>query len=604
MFLKAFLEIEPTMAWTSRSAPRTLVELLRGLAEDRPDALAFAELDDAGQVRRQLTYAELDRLARRLAGRLRGSAELGARVLLLFPAGLDVLAAFFGCLYAGAVAIPAPPPEASRLKRTLPRLRAIAANAGASIAIVGPTIRRLLDGTRDIPGLDSVHFLFLADLDEGDEDAWFGSDAQPEDLAYLQYTSGSTNTPRGVMISHRNVIHHCEYLRRCGEYDPQSATVTWLPYFHDYGLIEGLLVPLSNGTPAYMMSPFAFLKRPSQWLEAITRLRATHTQAPNFAYEHCVRRIRPDQLDRIDLSSLRSAGNGAEPINPKVLEAFHRTFAPLGLKWKACCPAYGLAEATLMVSCSSPSIEPKIGRFQAEALAEGRVVEAPPNAENVREVTSCGPVVGRFDVAIVDPVTRVRRGPDEIGEIWLRDPSVALGYWRHHRATDETFRATIEGTGEGPYLRTGDLGFLRNGELYLTGRIKDLIIVAGANHAPQDIEWTVERCDPDIRPSGVAAFPISIDGEERLALAAEVERGALPTHADTARLLEAIRHAVAEEHEVSIHAAALLARGSLPKTASGKIRRHDCARLLDPHSPEVLASWVAGVTRIQNIRMP
>ncbi len=604
MITPTILEIEPTLACASRSTPTTLVERLRGLADDRPEALAFAELDDAGRVRRHLTYAELDRLARRLAGRLRGSAEPGARMLLLFPAGLDVIAAFFGCLYAGAVAIPAPPPEASRLKHTLPRLRSIAADAGASIAIAGPTIRRLLDGSGEIPGLDSVEFLFLADLDEGDEDAWAGSAAQPDDLAYLQYTSGSTSTPRGVMISHRNVIHHCEYLRRCGEYDSESLTVTWLPYFHDYGLIEGLMVPLSNGTPAYMMSPFAFLKRPSQWLEAITRLRATHTQAPNFAYEHCVRRIRPDQLDRIDLSSLRSAGNGAEPINPKVLQAFHRTFAPLGLKWEACCPAYGLAEATLMVSCSSPSIEPKIGRFQAEALADGQVVEAAPVAGNVREVTSCGPVVGQFDLAIVDPETRVRRGPSEIGEVWLRDPSVALGYWRRHSETDQTFRATIEGSGEGPYLRTGDLGFLHNGELYLTGRIKDLIIIAGANHAPQDIEWTIEQCDPDIRPSGVAAFPVSIDGEERLAVAAEVERGALPSHADTARLLEAIRRAVAEEHEVSIHAAVLLARGSLPKTASGKIRRHECARMLDPNSPEVLASWVAGTTRIPNARMP
>ena len=591
----------PTVSDGSGAGARsslTLVELLRRRADEQPDGLAYASLDDGGRDGRRLSYAELDRSARRIAAWLQATREPGDRALLLLPAGLDVLEAFFGCLYAGIIAIPAPPPEASRLKRTLPRLRAIAADAGVPLVITQPGLAPLIAGTRDVPGLEGVECLDIRSIPADFDGPWHEPRVEADDLAYLQYTSGSTTSPKGVMISHRNVVHHCGYLRRCGEYTPESVSLTWLPYFHDYGLIEGLMEPLYNGTPGYVMSPFAFLKRPSQWLQALSRLRATHTQAPNFAYDLCVRRARPDQLEGLDLSGLRSAGNGAEPINPRVLEAFCRTFAPYGFRREAFCPAYGLAEATLMVSCCSPSMEPAVGRFRAEAMAGRRVVAADPDDATAREVASCGRVVGEFDVAIVDPDTATRCDDGQVGEIWLRDPSVARGYWRRDAETEATFGAVLADTGEGPYLRTGDLGFLRDGELYVTSRIKDLIIVAGANHHPQDIEWSVERCDPDIRPGGVSAFAVTCDGEERLAIAAEVERGATPSHADATKLLDAIRRAVAEEHEVPVHAAVLLNRGSLPKTASGKVQRHGCGRLLDPDCPDALASWVAGVARL------
>ncbi len=481
----------------------------------------------------------------RRGGSRRGSRRPGRRGIgrcLLFPAGLDFLKAFFGCLYAGVIAIPAPPPEASRLKRTLPRLRSIAGDAGISVVISNPAILELVAGSRDVPGLEAIAHLDIGAIPRDSSDPWREPRIEPDDLAYLQYTSGSTTSPKGVMISHRNVVHHCGYLRRCCEYTPESISVTWLPYFHDYGLIEGLLEPLYNGTPGYVMSPFSFLKRPFNWLQAISGLRATHTQAPNFAYEQCVRRIKAEQVARLDLGCLRSAGNGAEPINPRVLEAFHRTFAPCGFRWEAFCPAYGLAETTLMVSCCSPSLEPRIGRFRADALGEHRVVLAAADDEiGSREVTSCGRIVCEFGVAIVRPEAATRCDDGEVGEIWVSDPSVAQGYWRRAEDTEATFRAFLADTGEGPFLRTGDLGFIRDGELYVTSRIKDLIIVAGANHYPQDIEWTVERCHPDVRPSGVAAFSIAVDGEERLVVAAEVERGSTPTHGDAAKLLDAIK---------------------------------------------------------------
>jgi acyl-CoA synthetase (AMP-forming)/AMP-acid ligase II len=576
-----------------------LVELLRQRAEERPQSLACAFLNDGGRESERLSYAELDREARRIAAWLQASRAQGDRALLLFPAGLDFLKAFFGCLYAGVIAIPAPPPEASRLKRTLPRLRAIAADAGVSIVITNPTIRALVDDSRDhIPGLEAMAYLDLGAIPPSYADSWQEPKLAADDLAYLQYTSGSTTSPKGVMISHRNVVHHCGYLQRVCEYTPDSISMTWLPYFHDYGLIEGLLEPIYNGTPGYAMSPFSFLKRPFNWLQAISLQRATHTQAPNFAYEQCVRRIKPDQLAQLDLNCMRSAGNGAEPINPRVLHAFYRAFAPCGFRWEAFCPAYGLAETTLMVSCCSPSLTPRVGRFRADALALNRVVETTDDGEATRDVVSCGRIVAEFDVAIVNPDTQDRCAADHVGEIWVSDPSVAQGYWRRDDETETTFRAYLPATGEGPFLRTGDLGFIRDGELFVTSRIKDLIIVAGANHYPQDIEWTVEKCHPDVRPSGVAAFSIPVDGDERLVVAAEIERGSIQRPEDTAVILEAIKKAIAEEHEVPVHALLLLARGSLPKTASGKVQRHGCWRLLEADSSDVLASWITGTTRL------
>lgn len=575
--------------------PETLVDLLRARAAGRGDALAFAFLEEGGAQGPRLSYGDLDAAARRLAGWLQADHAAGDRALLLFPAGLDFLTAFFGCLYAGLVPIPAPAPEASRRKRTLPRLQAIARDADVGLVLsTGDTKALVEDSARDVPELARARILDVADAPEGAEAAWAPPALSPGDLAYLQYTSGSTTAPKGVMLSHANVLHHCADIRRSCGYDADSVSVTWLPYFHDYGLIEGLMVPLQNGTPGYVMSPFAFLKRPFAWLGAITRLKATHTQGPNFAYDQCVRRIRPAQLDQLDLSSLKSAGNGAEPVNPAVLEAFFDTFAPRGLRREALCPAYGLAEATLMMSCRGPGQAPLVGRFRGDALTERRVVEADPGDPQARRVTSCGRPVGDIEIAIVDPDSRERLGENAVGEIWIRDPCVAMGYWQRPEDSEATFRAVTSNTGEGPFLRTGDLGFLREGELYVTSRIKDLIIVAGANHYPQDIEWSVERCHDAIRPGHVAATSIYVEGEERLLIAPEVERGTLETGDEFEALLAAIRRTVAEAHEVQVYAILVLRRGSLPKTASGKIQRHACEHIFaEDDNAQVLARWTA-----------
>lgn len=572
----------------------TLIALLREQAAERGDQLAFCFLGEGSSDGERLTFRQLDEHARRLAGWLQAFRSRRERALLLFPAGLDFLKAFFGCLYAGLIPIPAPAPEASRRKRTVPRLRAIAHDAQVAVVLsTGATLRLVEDISTDVPELGNIQLLEIKEIPAGTEASWQAPMTTAEQLAYLQYTSGSTTSPRGVMISHQNVLHHCRDVRSSCDYTADSVSITWLPYFHDYGLIEGMLVPLQNGTPAYVMSPIAFLKRPFAWLHAISRLNATHTQGPSFAYDHCVRRIRTEELTQLDLSRLRSAENAAEPINPSVLESFYQTFSKCGLRREAICPAYGLAEATLMVSCCPASLPPRIGTFDAEALGKGLAIEAPENSVRSRRVVSCGRPIGNIQVAIVDPVTCRRLAEGAVGEIWVSDPALALGYWARERETEETFGGFIADTAEGPFLRTGDLGFLKEGELYLTSRMKDLIIVAGTNHYPQDIEWTVEQCHPAIRANHVAASSIFEAGEERVLIAPEVERGTLHTAEDVAVVLNAIRRAVSAGHEIQIHAIVILNRGSLPKTASGKMQRHACERLLRQDSDAVLARWTA-----------
>ncbi len=572
----------------------TLVDLLRARAAEGPDRLAFTFLADGrGEAGESLTYGELDAAARRIAGALQARHAKGERALLLFPAGMDFIKAFFGCLYAGLIAIPAPAPEASRRKRTMPRLQKIASDADVTVVLsTGDTLALIADARRDVPELETLELVDVATIPEGAP--WTAPEIAPDDLAYLQYTSGSTTAPKGVMLSHRNVLHHCRDLREGCGYGPESVSVTWLPYFHDYGLIEGILVPIQNGTPCHVMSPFAFLKRPFAWLNAISTHKATNSQGPSFAFDQCVRRMRPAQLEQLDLSSLVSLGNGAEPVNPAVLDAFYDMFGPKGLKREAISPAYGLAEATLMMSCCRPGDAPRVRRLRADALTEGRAVPTDDPDVIARLVTSCGAPLGNIRMAIVDPETRIECAPGTVGEVWIKDPCVALGYWRNDEATTETFRATIADTGEGPFLRTGDLGFMLDGELSITSRMKDLIVVAGANHYPQDIEWTVETCHPAIRPGHVAAGSVEIGGEERLVVAPEVERGALKTTEDIDALVTAVKRVVAEAHELPVHAVLVLQRGALPKTASGKIQRHACAHFLADDAPEVIARWIAG----------
>ncbi|HBL15131.1 MAG TPA: AMP-dependent synthetase [Cyanobacteria bacterium UBA11162] len=579
----------------------TLIELLRWRALQHPENLAYKFLVDGKPEGPSLTYAELDCQARAIGAWLQQHTKKGERALLLYPQGLEVIAAFCGCLYSGAIAIPVPPPDGGRMKRTLPRLRSIVQDAQASVVLTTGRILSLLEEVReDFPEFEEMKWLDTEHIDLQLADQWQDRNVNSDNLAYLQYTSGSTSTPKGVMLSHKNLMFHSEYLNKACGYEPDSATVTWMPYFHDYGLVEGLMQPLYNGTPCYVMSPFAFIKQPMRWLEAISYYKATHSQAPNFAYDLCVRRAKPKQLATLDLSSWKAAGNAAEPINPKVMERFFETFEPCGFRWNTFAPAYGLAEDTLLVSTTPIEEPPVLCVLDAAALEKNRVVPVTkPQEEGVRTLPGCGRLVCDTQVVIADPEKLTKCAPDEVGEIWVKDPSVAQGYWQRPEETKETFQAYLT-TGEGPFLRTGDLGFLKDGELFITGRIKDLIIIRGTNHYPQDIEWTVQQVHSALRPDYGAAFSIEAGGEERLVILQEVERRTQDL--DYEQALADIRQAVAEEHELHAYAVALVKPGNILKTSSGKIQRRAGKASFLAGELEVIADWSENPTLTAKFR--
>jgi amino acid adenylation domain-containing protein len=572
----------------------TLVEVLRGRAERQGEDLAYTFLLDGETAEARLTYAELDRRARGLAATLaREGIGRGARVLLLYPPGLDYIAAFFGCLYAGAVAVPAYPP---RSRRPSARLQSIQESAGAKAVLSTAAVLSGLD--RQLPRRPGVLWQAAegAELEKGAEQ-WRDLGVGEEELAFLQYTSGSTAAPKGVMLRHANLLANLEQIRLSFAQTAEERTVIWLPPYHDMGLIGGILTPLYAGNPAVLLSPVSFLQRPLRWLQAISRYRGTTSGGPNFAYDLCVEKIGAEEREKLDLSSWTLAFNGAEPVRAETLERFAAAFAPCGFRREAFLPCYGLAEGTLLAAAGRRGEGVMVGVFATAELERHRAVAPEPadvEASEARTLVGSGTAPEGARLLVIDPESGVPCALGAVGEIWIAGPAVAAGYWGLPEVTAASFGARTA-DGDGPYLRTGDLGFLGGdnelGELFVTGRSKDLIILHGRNHYPQDIELTVERSHPALRPGCGAAFAIERDGEERLVVVQEVRRE--HREDDPAELVAAIRRAVAEEHEVQVHAVVLLRPATIPKTTSGKIQRAACrARYLDG-TLEALGGWQA-----------
>lgn len=568
-------------------SPGTLVELLRQRAQFLGDERAFTFLVDGEDDEQHLSYAELDRRARAIAASLQERQLVGERALLLYPPGLDFITGFFGCLYAGVVAVTAYPP---RMNRSLNRIRAIVADAGAKIALTTqPVLERIAPWMSDNPDLADLEWVTTEETAIGLEERWEEPEIDRNTLAFLQYTSGSTGTPKGVMLTHGNLLHNSALINYGFEHTRDDSGVFWLPSYHDMGLVGGIIQPLYVGCSNVLMSPMAFLQKPLRWLKAISKYHATTSGGPNFAFDLCLRKISPAERDELDLSSWKVAFNGAEPVRAETLERFAEFFAPAGFRPEAFYPCYGLAEATLIASGGSATREPVKKIFDGRRLEHGRAQSTSADSAHARRLVGCGRTLPDQEVAIVDPDTRVRRGEREVGEIWVAGPSVAKGYWRRDEESEHTFQAKIEGGGSTTYLRTGDLGFLDDGEVYVTGRIKDLIIVRGVNHYPQDIELTVEHCDPGLRPNSGAAFSFERGGRTFLAVVQELERG---PQTDANSVVESIRMAVAKEHELQLDAIVLVRAGSVPKTSSGKIQRHACRRgFLDGHL-KVVKQWL------------
>lgn len=570
-----------------RPALPNLVEIVRARARERPTDPAFLFLGDGESVTASIDYRALDRQASALAAALRRRYAPGTRAVLMYGPGIDFAVAFLGCLYGGIVAVPVP--HSPRRARDLTQLTAVAADADAAVVLTTRAVLEPLAG--DLPSaLGLLEWMATDALAEEPGAPGALSSIDPSALAYLQYTSGSTATPKGVMISHANLIANLGDISDGFDHRPDSVIVSWLPHFHDMGLVYGLLQPLYDGIRAVHLPPLSFIASPVRWLRAMSRFKGTHSGGPNFAYDLCAQRITAGERRGLDLSSWRIAFNGAEPVRPETLRSFEAAFAECGFSQEAFYPAYGLAEATLRVSGRRPNDRARVRSFSARQLHLGIAVSEPAS-DDVRVLVSCGEVSQPTRVAIVDPDTGVECGAGREGEIWVAGPGVAQGYWKRPDATEAVFRAHVSGTADGPYLRTGDLGFLDDGELYVIGRVKDLIIVRGQNHHPEDIESTIQRCHPALAAEPGAAFSIDVDGEERVVIVQAVRRA---RQEDPEPIVAAIRAAVSEHHDLQIETVVLVRAGSVPRTSSGKVKRGACrARFLENALAEVFRDSLA-----------
>ncbi|MBD2565337.1 MULTISPECIES: AMP-binding protein [Nostoc] len=576
-----------------------LVDLLRYRQENQANEIAFTFLSNGETEQVNLTYQELDIKARSIATTLQSQEAIGERALLLYQPGLEFITAFFGCLYAGVIAVPAYPPRRNHHNH---RLQAIVADAQATIVLTTKSVFSDIEKTlkKELPGT-KLNYITTDDINISLANDWQSPQLDRDTLAFIQYTSGSTGMPKGVMVSHGNLLHNLSLIHKCFEHEPKSQGVIWLPPYHDMGLIGGVLQPIYGGFPVILMPPVAFLQKPIRWLQAISDSKATTSGGPNFAYELCVQKIKPEQIAGLDLNSWKVAFTGAEPIRVKTLERFAKTFADCGFRMEAFYPCYGMAETTLFVSGGLTSESPIVRLVDGRELSQNRVADAVEDSANAQAITSCGCNWLDQKIVIAHPETKTTCADGEVGEIWVSGESVALGYWRKPEQTQQTFHAYLVDTGEGPFLRTGDLGFLQDGELYVTGRIKDVIIIRGRNYYPQDIELTVENSHPALHSSCCAAFSIEVKEQEQLVIAVEVERAYL-RNLDVDGIASSIRKAVSEQHELQVYAVAFLKPSSIPKTSSGKIQRHACRSGFLEDSLNTVGLWKSEV--IESVKSP
>ena len=457
------------------------------------------------------------------------------------------------------------------------RIQAIADDAEAkavlSVRDVTARVDRFLE---EAPSLRALRWLPTDQIPDSVAQRWEPRPLAADSLALLQYTSGSTGSPKGVMLTHANIMHNCRLITHAFQAGEDALGLSWLPTYHDMGLVGGVLNPMFCGRPSILMSPMAFVQKPSRWLRAITKYRVTISGGPNFAYDMCTKKVSPEQIKTLDLRSWVLAFNGAEPVRAETVDEFCRKFHPCGFRPEAFYPCYGLAESTLLVTGGQRDQLPLVKTFDGSLLDQHRVVEVTPRQPGARWLIGCGQALPSEQVLIVDPLRRDRLRPGCVGEIWVASGSVGQGYLNRTEQTRETFQATLRDAGadtRGSFLRTGDLGFFQEGELFVTGRLKDLIIIRGVNRYPQDIEMTVERADPRLRTGSTAAVAVDMAGGERLIVVSEVER--VPNE-DWSDVIAAIRREVTAEHDLSPDAIVLVRAGSIPKTSSGKIQRHAC----------------------------
>jgi len=558
---------------------RTLVDVIQWRAANQGDFEVYTFLLDGEEKSETMTFRELDRRARTIAAWLMQQGVAGDRVMMLFPPGLDFMAAFYGCLYANMIAIPLYPHLRPKKDKVLERIEGVVRDAQPLVILHNDVVARVKAGIiEQSEGLGQVPWQNISEISSELAETYAKPRIEADNLAFLQYTSGSTSTPKGVMVSHGNIMANLYQIYMHFGCSADDHTIIWLPPYHDMGLIGGILTPAYSGFRSTFMPPVYFLQRPFRWLKAIAQRGGTISGGPNFAFEYAVKKVRAYQLAQLELSGWRTAFSGAEPINGHTLREFAAHFASCGFSAKNYYPCYGLAEGTLMITGHADRGEPLIETFDAHALEQHRAVPRTEGAETeLRTLVGSGTVGPEMDVQIVNPDTLEVCPDGSVGEVWVKGDNIALGYWKRPEQSEETFGARISGTGEGPFMRTGDLGFFYKGELFVTGRIKDLIIIDGSNHYPQDIEWSITDSHPAIKPHGAAAFAVETGSGEKLVVVAEIDRRVMRDMPDVTaeQVSKTIRSAVSNFHDLRIHDLVLTTR-RIPKTTSGKIQHHHC----------------------------
>lgn len=559
----------------AQPAPRTLVDACRRRAHDHPFQAGFQYEQSEDEPAEPLSYGALDLKARAIATVLREHAEPGARALLHYPPGLDFISAFYGCLYAGMIAIPAAPldgskPESAAAARTRSIVESARPELWLSVSgghdVIGPELRAA-------SGLDRLAAIATDAVDAARATRWARPDIDEDTVAYLQYSSGSTGLPKGVTLTHANVMHNLETIKAMCASGPNPVGALWLPMFHDMGLVSGALMPIA-GARAKLLSPLAFIHQPYRWLRMLDEADSL-TAAPNFAFDLCVRRVSDEQLAQLDLSGVKCAIVGAERVRSATLDRFAERFKAAGFRREAFAPCYGLAESTLLVTGGPVGRPPAVRHLDRDALARHEVVDAPAGGSGV-SLVGCGEPRPGVRIVIVDPETLRACPPNRIGEVFVASASVGTGYWAAPERTRETFGITIEGI-EGRFLRTGDLGALVDGQLYVSGRRKDLVIVDGQNHYPPDLEATVEGSHRALRTGFCAVVAIDDGGREQVVVIAELSTRALRGgNYDVAEIETAVRRALSAGHAVAVDDVVLVRPGTLPFTSSGKLQRYAC----------------------------
>lgn len=552
----------------------TLPEILQTRATCTPDATAFIFLRDGDDDEERITYKELDQAARKIAFQLGLAGAAGDRALMLFPPGLDFLKALFGCFYAGVIAVPA---YAPRKNRSLDRIKTLVEDSGSSLVLSTTEIFQSTERSfSNLDELKQMKWLVMDDV-SAQGDTYSGAEVFPQsnDIALLQYTSGSTGQPKGVIVTHRNIMRNCDFIRSSFGFSQQSIGVSWLPTFHDMGLVGQIFQPVFTGFPSVLMPPVAFLQKPIRWMKAFSKYRGTMGGAPNFAFDLLADNTTPEEREGLDLSSIKTIYCGAEPIRKSTFDRFTDVYRAYGLTPEMLYPCYGMAETTLITSGPPALRGPVYLCVSGNALEKNKVEQVAAEQPDARYLTGVGFPWLDTRVRIINPETLVQCNNEEVGEVWVTGSSVTYGYWNNPEITKAVFQSELNDEPQINWLRTGDLGFFNNGELYITGRLKDVIIIHGRNYYPQDIEFLTEACHPALQSNASAAFSVDVDNEEKLVIVAEVQRSFI-RDLDVNAVCDAIREQISGEFELEVYGIQLLRTASILKTSSGKIQRRAC----------------------------